>query len=687
MPQALIGYITPYVASFLFGIGGNALAVAATYAVASALVYGALAGAGYLISAAFAPEKPGAPKPEDGKYNLKQSVPPLVYVLGRVKKAGDYVLLEEKGGYAYHVTVWAAHHIKGFVQHYLHDEAVTVSPGGFVTSPTHFSYAGISKVQITTRRGENAETAYADVVSAFPAIWTSAHRGDGLASALMRVASVQSEALQGVFPYGMPQHSAIGEGHDELIDPRTGLPGYSENLSIHRYWHLTHPVGGKLTRDDMYDPDWAHAADISDQTVTNRTGGTEPRYHGGFWFRANNTPVQIGQIMDQGAEMVLYERADGKVGVHAGEFVAPDIRLTANDLIRVNYDANKRAGSNVLAVRGRYTDPEKGYNTADAAIYGLPYPSDDERTKTVENQAVQRHNHIARMQKLAYIRANAPRVKLLAHYEAARNVPYRRFVTVHYPPKMTEAIVEITGRPTLSLRNLTYEFEGIVVPASLYNFVAASEEGVPGANVVPVVRQDVPAPEDFAVTIQTEVVSGGSTAAFAEATFTHQDDTFQYELQWIATSGGTTQTAMGDAGADTVRSLYLADGVEYSFRARTWSVGTSSEWTEYQTLTATSDPVAPDVVTGEGAAGGVGEATLTWTAPNSSNYFGARLYLNTSNTFTGATLVAVEYGAAGAADSHVVTGLSAGTLYGFIAAINSSGVAAAPVATGAITVT
>ena len=93
------------------------------------LAYGAAALQGMLVS------KPAVPKPEDGSYNLKQSVPSLAYVLGRVKKGSDYVLHVEKNGTAYHILVWAAHRIQGYVTHYLHDEAVTLDANGFVTAP------------------------------------------------------------------------------------------------------------------------------------------------------------------------------------------------------------------------------------------------------------------------------------------------------------------------------------------------------------------------------------------------------------------------------------------------------------------------------------------------------------------------------------------------------------------------
>src|SRR4051794_20289279 len=77
-----------------------------------------------------APQQPqqvqqsAAPKPADGKYNLRQNVPSLCVIYGRVKKGGDYVFLEEINGSAFHCLVSAAHKVEAYVQHYLHDEPV-----------------------------------------------------------------------------------------------------------------------------------------------------------------------------------------------------------------------------------------------------------------------------------------------------------------------------------------------------------------------------------------------------------------------------------------------------------------------------------------------------------------------------------------------------------------------------------
>ncbi|MBY5733496.1 hypothetical protein HFO26_24915 [Rhizobium leguminosarum] len=682
-------------ALIISSLATTTLAANALYLGTYALAYAGLAFGAQALSSLFV-KKPDVPKGEDGSYNLKQSVPSLVFILGRVKKGGDYIFLEEANGVAYHCIVQAGHRINRFVRHYLHDEEVTVISGA-VVSPSHFVNDGDTYIAINERIGLPAESAYPSLVGSFPTIWSSNHRGDGLASIMMYCITADSKDFLTIYPNQMPQHSAEIEGA-LLYDPRKPAHNadnpnsweFSRNLALMRLWHLCHPVGGKLSYSDMYLPDWINAANVCDQTVINRSGGAEPRYHGGLWFRAENNPIEVGRILDQAGELVVFQRPDGLIGVHAGEYVEPDIRLTADDILHVSHDTNQRRGSTVLAVRGRWTNPANRYNTADAAIYGDPYIGDDsERTRTVENQAVQYHNHMARLEKITFIRANAPRVTVTAHYSGDRkNIPYRRFVRAHYPPRLSEVVIEITSTPKISLKSMTIEFSGIVVPPDLYGFNAATEEGAPGANVIPLPPAGVPLPQNFSVTILNEVVSGGSTAAYALASWTHVSNALIYEFEWEKTSGSEpAQSTNSTAGQDQVRSNYLSDGAQYRFRLKTWSNGVSSSWTPYQLLTATADPTPPGVVTGAGATGGAGQAGYSWTAPNSANYVAVRLYINTVNSFSGSTFIDTEYGPPNMADGRVVTGLSAGVKYGFIVAINASGVAAAAVATGPFTVT
>lgn len=630
------------IALVVSSLATSVFAANALYLGTYALAIGAL---GYAAVQSMNVQKPAVPKPEDGSYNLKQQVPSLAFVLGRVKKGGDYVFLEEIGGSAYHITVWAAHRINGYLQHYLHDEKVTLDGDGIVTAPAHFSRGSVRYMRINTRFGLDAETAYPLFTANFPTIWTTAHRGDGLASVSMRCLTPPQKHYLTVFPNNMPEHSAVGEGaflYDPRKDSTQGGSGshrfanpnsweFSTNLALMRLWHLCHPVGGKMKYEAMYLPDWANAANVCDQSVTNRSGGIEKRWHGGFWFRANNDPTEVARIIDEAAELVVYERADGTIGVHAGEFKAPDITLSAANIFSIRVDKNKRKSATVLAVRGRWLNPANDYNTEDAAIFGDPYGVVDdstERTLTFDNQAIQSHNHCQRKQKLKLIRANARKVALVADYTAEnlRSIPYRRFVTVHYPRRgLVNAVVEITSSVTIDLRNMRLSFSGIIVSSSLYSFDASIEEGKPGEVTQPAPASGVPVPTNFLATVQREVVSGGASAAFILGTWDFVSDSLSYEMEYERVSGGTgPQSVFSEDGESQVRTGYLVDGQQYRVRLQAWGGGSPSGWTDYITLTATVDSVAPST-----------PQALDWSSPN----FSARAANSTGSQGRTAALV------------------------------------------------
>ncbi len=695
MPQALL---VP-VAGVLFSVGAP-LAVVNTVAgvglagsiFSAAVGFGLAATASYLSSSLLGrgrPDVPPIPTPEDGKYNLKQNVPSLAFAYGTVKKGGDYVFLEEKNGTAYHVIVHAAHEIQGYVDHYLDDSVATLNGSGYVTSvdspddgaDKYYKLGSSYKVRILTRTGADAETAYSDLVSTFSTIWSNNHRGDGLANVRMSVDSVGANDYTTVFPSGMPTHNAVLNGK-KIYDPRDQTTAFSKNLGLIKLDHLLSPYGGKQQLADINTESFEAFADVCDESVTNRDDETESRYHGGIWARYENDPVEVGREIDEAADAVLYEDADGKIAVHPGKWVEPDIHIEKGDISAFEYLVNRNPSQSVIATRGRWIDPNQDYNTVDAAIYGDPYVSDDdERTRTVDNQCVQSHNHIQRLQKLRYIRSRAPRVFISCDFWAAENLPFRRFIKVTKAPQLIDAYVEIIGTPELKLYpELKYEFEGIVVPSTLYDFDASTEEGEPGGVPVKIGSGGIPDVENFAVTIEA--------GPFAVATFDSESDLLTYELEFEATSGGAVYNLSAKGGDEEIQTSVLIDGTEYKFRMRARdTAGSYGDWTSYITLTATADPTAPDVPTNVDAVGdtpSTGEAQITWTNPNSANFEALKIYRNTSNDFGSATLVTTLYNGVETYDD---TGLSADDYYYWATSANGSGVESSDVAAASNPVT
>ena len=689
MPQALI--FTP-LASFLFSVGAPIAVVNAAYGIgiAGAIFQGAVGAAALMGTSALVSsfaQKPSIPTPEDGKYNFKQSVPSRTFAYGRVKKGADYVFLEERAGVAYHVLAYASHEIDGFVRFYLHDTPANLDENGVVTSvdsPDEDSdkYYVLGTTPIVTfqsRSGLPLETAYQTLIDEFSDIIDGDYRGDGIASILMKVASVSSQSHMSVFPHNMPIPTAIADCK-KVYDPRTGITAFSRNLALIRLDHLLAQYGGKLELSDMNLESWKRCADVCDSLVTNRNGDEENRYYGGLWARYENDPVDVGRLIDEAGEMVLYETEDGKVAVHPGEWVEPDIHLTEKDISNWSYDANLDPSKTVLAVRGRWIDPSQDYNEVDAAIYGNPYASDnDERTVTKQNVVVQSHNHIWRMQALQMMRKNAPKVSFSCDYFAARGLPQRRFIKVTKEPYVNEAYVEILGRPTLQLKGgLKYSVEGIVVPKTMYDESTYLPEGEPGSIAAKIGSSGIPDVEDFFVEIESEQVASGTVAARAHVSFTRYSEALTYELEYGVVGETATVTQIVADGSDDLDTSYLADGKEYEFRMRARSPGGSAgDWTEYITLTAIADPTAPGSPTDFDMVGGVGEAVGSWGNPNSENLISVRLYRNSVDDFSTASMVGAIYnGATSFTDSPV----AAGDHFYWVVAANGSGIESAELA-------
>ncbi len=140
--------------------------------------------------------------------------------------------------------------------------------------------------------------------------------------------------------------------------------------------------------------------------------------------------------------------------------------------------------------------------------------------------------------------------------------------------------------------------------------------------------------------------------------------------------GGTDWIAEGfKAGVTTWQSSVLEDGAQYEVRLRAITgAGTPGEWTATETVTATADTTAPGQPTGLSSSKLADDVTLSWTNPNSANFFETRVYRNTVNNFGTATQIARVFGGTGAAKSYPDNNLANGTYYWWVKALNASGV-------------
>lgn len=162
-------------------------------------------------------------------------------------------------------------------------ERYVETAGGIVTA----SFAEVHK-----RLGDPDQDAIPEMIDRLPDLWTSEHRLRGIAHIYLRL----THKLK-VFPNGIPNVTADIEGKDDILDPRSGTRGYSENAALCLADYLSLPEFGlnaAIGAEHGVDADeLVAAANICDEAVPLAAGGSEPRYACNGVITLSETPKTI----------------------------------------------------------------------------------------------------------------------------------------------------------------------------------------------------------------------------------------------------------------------------------------------------------------------------------------------------------------------------------------------------------
>lgn len=651
------------------------------------------------------------PKPEDGKAPKTQPIPYRIWGVGRTRLAGAYMLWEAKGRRLYAVQAIAGHRIKSVNRFWLHDDEVSLDASGNTTNAGDKRYA--NNVQISYRLGAATETAYpkitADLSSA--GTWTANHRGDGQASLGMVVTSTAAQNQASMFPYGVPSLSVEADltycwdYRDSSQDPMNpGTWTWTRNSALILCWHQCFSEFGQR-RDyrkailpvlDM----WVEEADICDEQVATSGGGFESRYECNGWDTTENSPKSGTNAILATCDGWLCERGDGALLLTVGKFRESRVSiLTDADIIgrQIQYDVLFEDECNRLVPK--FTYPSTDYSSTDTDFF------EDTAAQLVSGRVLSQDadyswchqwRQARRLGKRDWLRVQQKVKGSLDIRLSGINAIYSRWVRLSTPnalPRLNGKVIE-NRRSVLALTKGGFTMEMIQHPDDIDAWTPAVDEGqippVPSApnadNIsTPVISTAIAVASGGSVYVQVQIVDPGDSSLTASVRYRIADTGAGQPGGW---SEKVNPNATASGGFITlITDIVPADSALEVEAAFISSSGKHSDWSTAEEIFSTSDPNPPDVVTAVTAMGGHGSAAFSWTAPNSPNYSGSRLYWNTVNTFSTASAVSPpEYGAPGATDSRTIT-LAAGVKYGWVVAINRSGVSAAAVATGAFTVT
>lgn len=689
------------------GLTGS-IAGISTASIASAIAITALSiGAQLLLT-------PGVktPKPEDGKSPKTQPIPFRVWGVGRTRLSGAYMLWEAKGSKLYAVQALAGHRIKSVNRFWLHDDEVFLDGSGTTTNDDNGRYG--NNVVIHYNLGLPTETAFAHITAGLAAdgVWTSAYRGDGQASLGMTAGGAAAKDQASRFPYGPPSLSVEADltycwdYRDPAQSPTNPATWtWTRNSALILCWHQCFNEFGQR-RDytkailpvlDM----WIEEANICDEDVPLNGGGTEKRYECNGWDTTENGPKAGTNSILATCDGWMCERGDGALLLTVGKFRETRVEtLTDADIIgrSIQYDVLFEDECNRLVPK--FTYPATAYTSTDTDFFedtAAQLTAGRVLSQDADYGWCHQWRQARRLGKRDWLRVQQKVKGSIDVRLSGVNAVYSRWIRLSTPntlPRLDGKLIE-NRRTQIALTKGGFSMEMVQHPDNIDDWTPSTDEGaqppVPPAPgnaglVTPVINSIVATASSGSVFLQVKIVDP------ADSSLT---PTVRYRIHDVG--GGTpgswsekiNSNAVPSGGfitlvTDVVPSDQLLD-VEAAFVS---TKGKYSDWSPVQSVTSTSDPTPPAVVTAVTATGGVGQVTLGWTAPNSANYAGAKLYWNTVNTFSSATAVSTpEYGSPGLVDSRIVTGISAGTRFAWVASINRAGVAAAPVATGAFTVT
>lgn len=397
----------PLTLSALITLGVSAEVAAAWAGTITAAIIGGLSIA---LSFAFAPD---VPKPPAGRTTFRQPVPPRIRIISKRRSAGAQMLYHSYQGSTFHgVTAVCEGKVKEFSRFWLHDDAVEVIGNTVqgIESSSANRY-GDGKVRIFYRYGKTVETAYTPANSppfksdlVVRDIWTSDMRGDGIASVLTLASDAGVDQQAQRFPFGIPVTSAEVDA-TKVYDPRSAGYGPSswgsgkgsmasggtqdwrhsntwsfagnDNPILQAMWFVTAPIkdgGMGLDFEECFSTvlqQCADQADVCDEAVPLKGGGSEKRYRSAVYYKFNDPPSDVLAAILGTCDGFLAERGDGAFELKAGKWDAEDFEIVIRDkhILSLNVRRFRPDEDEVTGVIVKYTSVPHDYTEIDAPVW------------------------------------------------------------------------------------------------------------------------------------------------------------------------------------------------------------------------------------------------------------------------------------------------------------------------------
>lgn len=322
--------------------------------------------------------------PGSAKSTFEEAEGPEVRAVGIVRIGGQKLFGNTVGVDRMRLIAQCKGPIDAVQQHYLGGREVIVEPDGAVSSPPYARVNG-SYVYIQRKIGDGTETAWTQLITLFPALWTSAHRARGIAQALVQYISpgISEKKFLKMFQNGAPDYEAVIRA-ELLYDPRDGGTRWSDN-GVLAVLHIMLTFPG-LTQADFDMPFIALEAARADILVPTRTGTEKRSRCWGVW----NSELQRGDLLKQvlesvGAEIVA--RPNDLIGIAlVDDTRASEITIPEESIVNLSWRAGPESVERPNVCRVKYYSPERNFEMTEIDLSGIAWARYEDEIERVGEQ-------------------------------------------------------------------------------------------------------------------------------------------------------------------------------------------------------------------------------------------------------------------------------------------------------------
>lgn len=451
--------------------------------------------AAYAIASAFSQQKKIS---SSGLVSLPSSVPPkTVFVGDYSRSAGVPVFKYSSRGWLHDVRAFSDGRLDSIAGVWLHDDKVSLS-GSQPYSITGVTNKGAvvndgryvdNRIFIEWRLGTESQTAYSSLVSEAPTLWTSNHKGNGVGHLYMVCFAPKPQFFRQAFPNHAPDPTIAargvcydwrkdstqpgGSGSQRRNDPTTWA--WSANpvvWLVHLEWYRwgmdwarrIAPVLADLTTE----------ANICDEPVALKAGGTEPRYRVAFNYQPANTRREdVRRVLLDSMAGTYGRNARGHLIIRAGKYRTPTVTIDQQFIVSHEFASDIEADEFYNEFQVTVIDPNLDYNEVEL----LPMKfGGGGRPTSLKFEGVYSQTQGQRLAKIHYYR-NRYKVCPIAFTDRGLSVLGEQFVNIKNPDwDIYDDIVVEPVRPSVVSNDFTVAMGYRRVFPEAWDWDAATEE-------------------------------------------------------------------------------------------------------------------------------------------------------------------------------------------------------------------